>query len=275
MKTIFKFLAITALVSAVSFTNAQKSNQQGVSIGMDLQPILQIDMTAPEMINFVFDEKSKYYKGITHNAATVIKVTSTVKWDLYAVGRSTGKSPNGSTFWDQEESYKSTVNSVADIPLSLVELRQRQVNNGVTNSNALYPDYSQSFADPFRANGGNSLYVSPNGTPTPPNRTGKYIAGHSGISDDITNGYMPAGSYISDNGVGTNFEFVMDYRILPGFPAIFPNAFNADASVAENIVSSANANSVLVGGAAGNGNSAHAEPGVYTMTVQYVLLEDQ
>ena len=38
---------------------------------------------------------------------------------------------------------------------------------------------------------------------------------------------------------------------------------------------SANANSVMVGGAAGNGGQAYAEPGVYTMTVQYVLLEDQ
>ena len=127
----------------------------------------------------------------------------------------------------------------------------------------------------FRPSAANSLYVSSNGTPTPPNKYGKYIAGHSGIADDITKGYMPAGSYVSDNGVGKNFEFVMDYRILPGFPAIFPNAFSADASVAENIVASANSNSVMVGGAAGNGNQAYAEPGVYTLNVQYVLLEDQ
>lgn len=276
MKTMFKFLMITALVSVVSSASAQKSAQQGVSIGMDLQPILQIDMSSPEMINFVFDEKGKFQKGITQNSATVIKVTSTVKWDLYAVGRSKGKSPNGTTYWDQEESYGSTVNSVADLPMSMVELRQRQVNNGVApNNTASYADYSQNFSNGFRPSAGNSLYVSPNGTPTPPNKYGKYIAGHSGISDDIVNGYMPAGSYISDNGIGTNFEFVMDYRILPGFPAIFPNAFSADATVSENIVSSANANSVLVGGAAGNGNSAHAEAGLYTMNVQYVLLEDQ
>ncbi|MEQ6122883.1 hypothetical protein AAON49_01615 [Pseudotenacibaculum sp. MALMAid0570] len=275
MKTIFKFLVITALVCVTSLTHAQKSQQQGVSIGMDLQPILQIDMSAPEIINFIFDKKSKYYKGITHNAATVIKVTSTVKWDLYAVGRSKGKSPNGKTFWDQEESFGSTVNSIADIPMSMVELRQRQINNGTANNTATYPDYSQDFVDAFRPSAANSLYVSNNGTPTPPNKLGKYIAGHSGISDDIINGYMPAGSYVSDNGIGTNFEFIMDYRILPGFPAIFPNAFSADATVAENIVSSANASSILVGGAAGNGNSAYAEPGVYTMNVQYVLLEDQ
>ena len=192
MKTMFKFLMITALVSVVSSANAQKATQQGVSIGMDLQPILQIDMTSPEMINFVFDEKNKYYSGITQNSATVIKVTSTVKWDLYAVGRSTGKSPNGTTYWDQEESFGSTVNSVADLPMSMVELRQRQVNNGTANNTARFADYSQNFSDGFRPSAGNSLYVSPNGTPTPPNKYGKYIAGHSGISDDIVNGYMPA-----------------------------------------------------------------------------------
>lgn len=275
MKTKFNFLIAVALVSTLSVANAQKSDQQGVTIGMDLQPILQMDIDAPKMIQFVFDEKNKYSKGITQDAATTIKVTSTVKWDLYAVGRSQGKSPNGASYWDQEESFGASVNSVADLPLSMVELRQRQVNNGNVNTSATYADYSQEFSSNFRPSAANSLYVSPNGTPTPPNKFGKYIAGHSGISDDLTNGYMPAGSYVSDNCIGTNFEFVMDYRILPGFPAIFPNAFSADASVAENIVASANANSVMVGGAAGNGNQAYAEPGVYTMTVQYVLLEDQ
>jgi len=275
MKTKFNFLIAIALVSTLSVANAQKSNQQGVTIGMDLQPILQMNIDAPEMINFVFDEKNKYSKGITKDGATTIQVTSTVKWDLYAVGRSQGKSPNGTSFWDQEKSFGASVNSVADLPMSMVELRQRQVNNGDVNTTATYADYSQEFSNNFRPSAANSLYVSQNGTPTPPNKYGKYIAGHSGISDDITKGYMPAGSYVSDNGIGTNFEFVMDYRIVPVFPAIFPNAFSADASVSENIVASANANSVMVGGAAGNGNQAHAEPGVYTMTVQYVLLEDQ
>ena len=275
MKTKFIYLIAAALVSALSSVNAQKSSQQGVTIGMDLQPILQMDIDAPKMIQFVFDKKNKYAKGITKDAATTIKVTSTVKWDLYAVGRSNGKSPNGMSYWDQEESFGTSVNSVADLPMSMVELRQRQTNNGHLNSSAAYTDYSKDFSNNFQPSAANSLYVSPNGTPTPPNKYGKYIAGHSGVSDDIANGYMPAGSYASNNGIGTNFEFVLDYRILPGFPAIFPNAFSADASVAENIVASANANTVMVGGAAGNGNKAYAEPGLYTMTVQYVLLEDQ
>lgn len=273
MKTISKTMMIALIFAVSAQISAQKSNQNGVTMVLEMQPILQMDLSAPELIDFVFDEKEKYYRGITKKAATVIKVTSTVKWDLYAVGRSSGKSPNGSTFWDQEESFGTTVNSVADIPLSLLELKQNIVNKGA-NTMATYKDYSRDFATPFRASGANSLYVSNNGTPTPPSKKGKYIAGHSGISDDIQNGYMNPGSYYN-NDANSNFEFVMDYRIMPGFPAIFPNAFNEDATVAENIISSANASSVLVGGGAGNGNKSYAEPGIYTMTVQYVLLEDQ
>ena len=72
-----------------------------------------------------------------------------------------------------------------------------------------------------------------------------------------------------------NFMYVMDYRILPGFPAIFPNAYNADATVAENIISSAHANSLLAGGSKESADKAYAEPGLYTMDILYVLLEDQ
>lgn len=278
MKTFVKTTLLIALLFATSL-QAQKKNVNGTSTGvsmvLDMQPILQMDMVAPEQVNFVFDEKGKYYSGITKNAATVIKVTSSVSWDLYAVGRSNGTSPNGNTFWDQVESYGTSVNSVADIPMSLLELRQNNPNSGVHHENATYADYSQDFSEGFRPYAGNSLYVSSNGTPTPPTKYGKYLAGHSGNTSDITNGFMPAGSYSSSYSKSSNFEFVIDYRILPGFPAIFPNAFNEDASIAQNIVSATNANTVLVGGAAGNGNKSYAEPGYYTMTVQYVLLEDQ
>tara|TARA_R110002074_G_scaffold177271_1_gene340856 strand:- start:2806 stop:3633 length:828 start_codon:yes stop_codon:yes gene_type:complete len=275
MKTISKFVLAITLLACITIGNAQKMQQEGVSIALDMKPILQMEITSPDQINFVFDKKSKYYSGIVKNAATIIKVTSTVKWDLYAVGRSKGTNPNGKTFWDQEKSYGSTVNSVADIPLSLLEIKQNTSNSGANHKEARYTDYSQDFAEPFRSNGGNSLYVSENGTPSPPSINGKYIAGHAGVSDDINNGYMNSGSYISKNGQGNDFMYVMDYRILPGFPAVFPNAYNADATVAENIVSSAKASSVLVGGAAQSGDKAYAEPGTYTMNVQYVLLEDQ
>ena len=78
-----------------------------------------------------------------------------------------------------------------------------------------------------------------------------------------------------NNGIDPNFYYEIDYRILPGYPAIFPNAFNEDASIAENIITTAETSVVLAGGAATPAKKSYAEPGLYTMNVQYILLEDQ
>jgi len=274
MKNVGKLVASLMLIGNIT-ANAQQSKQAGVGILLEMKPILQMNMESPDQINFVFNNTNEFANGITKKSATVLKITSTVKWDLYAVGRSTGKSPNGKTFWDQDKSYGSTVNSVADLPLSLLEIKQSQINTATEGSLATYPDYSNNFTNPFRSNAGNSLYVAADGSITPPNKSGKYIAGQSGLSNGEKNDYMAGGSYASSHKSATNFYYEIDYRILPGYPAIFPNAFNADATVAENIVANANANTVLAGGAAGNGNKSYAEPGEYRMYVQYVLLEDQ
>ena len=73
---------------------------------------------------------------------------------------------------------------------------------------------------------------------------------------------MAGGSYLNQTGTSSNFYYVLDYRILPGLPAIFPMAYDLTSSTAEDIVSA-------------NGAGTYAEPGVYTMYVQYILLEDQ
>jgi len=275
MKNVVKLVASVVFLSIINLVNAQQTKQSGVRITLEMKPVLQLDLISPEQINFVFKNKSDYAKGITKKSATILKVTSTVKWELYAVGRSTGKSPNGKTFWDQEKSYGSTVNSVADLPLSLLEIKQSQINAATEGSLATYPDYSANFSTPFRSSAGNSLYVAADGSISPPNKSGKYIAGQSGLSNGEKNDYMAGGSYVSNHASAANFYYEIDYRILPGYPAVFPNAYSADASIAENIVASANANTVLAGGAAGNGNKSFAEPGEYRMYVQYVLLEDQ
>lgn len=272
MKKFVKNIVTVIILTTTLISNAQKEKKQGVAFVLDMQPVLQLDMTSPQQINFVFDNTVKYRAGITKNEATVIKVTSTVKWDLYAVGRSKGKSSNGKTYWDQEKSFGSDVNSVADLPMSLLEIKQNHLNINGKNATGKFNDYSRDFdTSTMRADGGNSLYVSSNGTPTPPTKNGKYIAGHSGSAENTSKNYMDAGSYISND----KFIYTIDYKILPGYPAIFPNAFNADATVAQNIVANANAGTILAGGVAGNGNKSYAEPGVYTMNVQYVLLEDQ
>ena len=107
----------------------------------------------------------------------------------------------------------------------------------------------------------NSLYVN-GGAITPPATTDKYIAGHAGTSGTAGQDFIAGGSYLTQTGITSDYYYAIDYRILPGLPAVFPNAGSADGTVAQDIVTD-------------NGAGSYAEPGVYTMYVQYVLLEDQ
>lgn len=261
MRKLSKLFLTAVLLGGIGTANAQLIDEKDVSITLDMQPVLQLDMTTPNQIEFVFDEVEEYHAGITQHAATILKVSSTVSWDLYAVGRSQGN--NGATFWDQHVDYgNDNPNAIANLPLSLLELRQNQPNNGdgaATGTNGT--DYSSPFTNAKTPSSRNSLYVN-GGLATPPGVTDKYIAGHKGTSGTAGQDFMPGGSYLTQTGTTSNYYYVMDYRILPGLPAIFPNAASADGTTFQDLVTA---------NAAGN----YAEPGVYTMYVQYILLEDQ
>ncbi len=240
-----------ALLLFGATANAQLIDEKDVTVTMDLQPVLQLDMSTPDQIEFVFDEINEYYAGITKYAATQLRVSSTVNWDLYAVGRSTGT--NGAELWDQQLVYGNgtTANAIPDLPLSLLELRQSQANSGDAGATGI-SDYSGAFSPAATAAATNSLYVN-GGLNTPPTAADKYIAGHATAGD-----FMVGGSYLTTGGTSSDFFYVMDYRILPGLPAIFPMAFDADGATSEALVA-----------------PQYAQPGVYTMYVQYILLEDQ
>jgi hypothetical protein len=249
-----------ALLFFGATANAQLIDEKDVTVTMDLQPVLQLDMSTPDQIEFVFDEINEYYAGITKYGATQLRVSSTVSWDLYAVGRSTGT--NGPEFWDQQLEYgNNNPNAVPNLPLSLLELRQAQANNGAAAATGTYPDYSAAFSPSNAPSGQNSLYVN-GGTSTPPSTVDKYIGGHAGTSGTPGDDFLPGGSYLTQSGVTSDYFYVIDYRILPGLPAIFPMAFDADAVLSEDLVTV-------------NAAGSYAEPGVYTMYVQYILLEDQ
>lgn len=254
---------ILTFAAAIGFTavmNAQLIDEKDVTVTMDLQPVLQLDMTTPNQIEFVFDDIEEYFGGITQYAATVLKISSTVSWDLYAVGRSNGT--NGAEFWDQQIDYgNSNPNAIADLPLSLLEIRQAQANNGDAAATGLFSDYSQAFSPARTPSAGNSIYVN-GGTMSAPSSADKYIAGHNGTSGTAGQDFIPGGSYMMQTGNTSDYYYALDYRILPGLPAIFPMAADADGASFEDIVTT-------------NGAGAYAEPGVYTMYVQYVLLEDQ
>lgn len=269
------FIAAAALIGTAA--NAQLIDEKDVSITLDLQPVLQLEMTTPDQIQFVFDDINEYQAGITQYAATILKVSSTVSWDLYAVGRSQGNS--GPRFWDQQIDYGSSnnANAVGELPLSLLEIRQNNPNSATgttpTPQNQLR-DYSSNFqndrvlaqntytgdvldvaapvvgiTDPQ-----NNIYVNAAGTP--PDADGKYIAGHSGTTG--TDDFMPGGTYLNKTGTTSDYYYTIDYRILPGLPATFPMAYDHTAGASEALAT-----------------GTYAEPGVYTMYVQYILLEDQ
>lgn len=254
------FALSTFLLLGAATANAQLIDEKDVSVTMDLQPVLQLDMTTPDQIEFVFDDINEYYAGITKYAATILKVSSTVSWDLYAVGRSTGT--NGPEFWDQQIDYgNNNPNAIPNLPLSLLELRQSQANNGAAAATGAFADYNQALSPATTPSAGNSLYVN-GGTNTPPTANDKYIGGHSGTSGVAGDDFLPGGSYLTQTGITSDYYYALDYRILPGLPAIFPMAADADGATFEDIVTV-------------NGAGTYAEPGVYTMYVQYILLEDQ
>jgi hypothetical protein len=203
-----------------------------------------------------------YDAGITKYDATNLKVSSTVSWDMYAVGRF--NNIIGPAFWDQviDNGSGTGTKTINQLPLSLIELRQSQPNRsaGIAGIIATCIDYSTPLTTSTVHNGAKSIYVN-NGTLTLPTFADKYVAGHSGttaLGDDA----MPVGSYLTAGGYTIDYFYVIDFRLLPGLPAIFRNVYNADAANAEDLVTV-------------NGNNSYAESGVHSMYVQYVLVEDQ
>ncbi|MCX8143077.1 MAG: hypothetical protein N3F62_02340 [Bacteroidia bacterium] len=256
MKKLGLILGIGALSTSLSY--AQLVDEKNVTVTMDLQPVLQLNMTTPDQIAFVFDEIREYYGGILKYGATILKVSSSVSWDLYAVGHS----QNG-TFWDQQMAYSTGggPNSKNTLPLSLLELHQYPANPRTNGLSGTWLDYSTPFA-PANAvvPGQNSVYYTAGNPYVGPAATEKYIAGAAGFiggGGDAVDG----GSFLTAGSLGSNYYYVLDYRILPGLPAIFPAA-GTNAGAPEDLVTLFGANS-------------YAQPGVYTMNVKYVLMEDQ
>ena len=158
-------------------------------------------------------------------------------------------------------------NAINNLPLSALEMHQYEPNQYDANSTAPAgrTDYSTPFIPVLAfvpANAGvNSIYHS--NTPyTAPTNAQKYIQGTQGTVLGADG--APGGSYLTAKpaaGTFSDYYFTIDYRIVPGLPAIFPFA-GTNAGVREDIET---ANAV--------GN--YARPGVYTMNVKYILLEDQ
>jgi hypothetical protein len=267
MKKIILLAFFLGMIVVRSF--GQLIDEQNVTVTMDLQPVLQLNMSTPDMVNFTFDQVPEYIAGEVQYAATTLQVSSSVSWDLYAVGYS----QQATSIWDVQMSYGViNANAVTTIPISALELHQNQANNGLiaatktTDYSAVFPTptyVAGAYAVPQVNAGLSSIYKST--TPyTAPAAGTKYIMGDKGISTNASGsapwlGGIPGGSYLA-SGSGTDYYISIDYRILPGMPAIFPMAGNwlATVSTSEALTF-----------------PKFAAPGVYTMDAKYVLLEDQ
>ena len=143
------------------------------------------------------------------------------------------------------------------IPLTCLELHQDHANPANVGGN----DYSTAFSeDSTTPDFDNSIYTDPLFGFAAPTANERYIAGDKGTTAVATDG-VAGGSYLAQSAASSNYYYTLDYRILPGMPVVFPNAASWD-----------NVGSAMASDAISTG---YAEPGVYTMYVQYILLEDQ
>ena len=70
---LFILCAIALVMGLHNGLFAQLQDEKSVTVTMDLQPILQLDMETADQIEFVFDDIKDYYAGITKYGADYFK----------------------------------------------------------------------------------------------------------------------------------------------------------------------------------------------------------
>ncbi len=263
MKKVILSVAVVSALLAGTAAKAQLIDEQNVTVTMDLQPILQLNMNGATNVDFIFDQISEYVGGITQYGATNLTVSSTVSWDLYAAAFSSAAA-GGNLLWDNQVSYGAgdDINAVTTLPLTLLELHQDKANpNG--GGGGADEDYSTAFPSGTATLGANNVYAT-TAPYTRPAAAAKYIAGGNVVAD-----FVAGGSYLIESGTNvgfnSNYSYTIDYRIIPGLPATFPRATNP-LSDGGNTTDQTNT-------FAGS-TTLYARPGVYTMNVKYVLMEN-
>lgn len=249
---------------------AQIQEEENVTVTMELIPILQLNMNTSDQVNFVFDEIGEYIGGITKYGATILTVSSSVNWDLFASGTSQKhQNTPGLNQWDV--AYTAGAIALAgpgakdSLPLTLLQLRQFPGDINAGADLGATADYRTNFALASAVVPGlNNIYVSPSSPYTPPvlaagTANNRYIGGGFGLANYVNGGSYLTQSAVAAAGGGVNgeaFYFIMDYRIVPGLPARFLQAGTGSTT-----------NSLAVGN--------YAAPGLYTMNVKYLLIANQ
>jgi hypothetical protein len=277
MNNLFKGTLVAGAMLVGSSAFAQIQDEKNVTITMELVPILQLNMNTPDQVNFVFDEIPEYLGGITKYGATILTASSTVSFDLFASGTSGAHQALATdVIWDAQVAYGNTGGSaIAALPLRALELRQ--FPSGIFNASGggtgpADGDYGATFtANPspqVRTLGANNVYVSATTSPydAPPGTAGedRYIAGGEGATNFVAGGSYLTETAVAAIGADNAYYYVIDYRIVPGLPAIFPFASDGLGAVIS-------AGAGFIDEATGQ----YAQPGVYTMNVKYLMIENQ
>ena len=58
MKTFLKFMLIISVFNYSNECNSQNSERESVTVTLDLKPILQLEMSSQDQIDFVFDKEN-------------------------------------------------------------------------------------------------------------------------------------------------------------------------------------------------------------------------
>lgn len=202
-----KFFIVVALAGMLTTveSKAQLSDQEYVAVTMDLQGILELNMTTEPQVDFVFNTIQKYQVGITKYNATRLEVEATVPWDLYA--------QPSTQYWTQQIAYGSGVNGQSLLPSEILEMQSIQANS------VLAPLTFNSFVGLTSNLGANTSSLTPS-TNT------QFLAGE--YAQGVTSSYTPGTSTQSPL---TN-KFLVHYRIKPGVPANFPDLTTQYATLA-------------------------------------------
>ena len=205
------FIVVTAIyiggILMPGITRAQKplSDQDYVSVTMDLQGILDLTMSTEPQVDFVFNSIQKYQVGITKYNATRLEVTATVPWDLFA--------QPGSEYWTQEIQYGNSTHGQAQLPSEILQLEAIQPNNSPASLNF------NNFIG-LSSNAGTNLAGST------PSKSTQFLAGAAETGANFR--YAPG----SAESTPLTNKFLVHYRIRPGLPSVFPDLSSQYPAVA-------------------------------------------
>lgn len=246
------FYTYTLMLKAYDDANpgTQIGNTVSFTLEIEILPVLQMNISSLQNIDFSFSDINTYISGAIKYGATKMEVNSNLEWDLIAVGSSSinESTTGGSPYWDIIASYSSNPGGSSNIPLSALEIFQNPANPSPGAG-----DYSASFTSP--PSGNNNIEVATGSLAFSPvaasgSTLSRSIAGKWNATSSPNNAMEP-GSYIINGGwTKSEFSYTISYRLTPGLPSTFANGTPLIAPL-------------------------YANPGSYSMRVKFILTEDQ